>query len=193
MKLLVNNSTLLTMNKRDYDKAPVAGAQVVTDTEAKYIGLMLDPGSTWTEQNIIGFRKKINSGNNMLLIELFHGLTNDDDELTEWSITAEQSQKGIDYLRKTLFKANGELRNTELVRETESELIEAVRDFKSFSFVDVTDLTQQSGWEHYTAVYRIHTHSGLKVDYTYTANGYQRGGIFEVTRVDRSEQHTHLE
>jgi hypothetical protein len=79
-------------------------------------------------------------------------------------ISPEQSQQGIDWLKKNVINAKGELRDTGMVRdagftETEANII---KDFKKFELVGF----QHDEQSHtYTPVYRTISNSGEHFDY----------------------------
>lgn len=179
MKALVANSAVITISKSEAEKLDKDWIEV-SNTDYKYLNLITDKGATWTEQNIIAFRSRINRelGDYQLLMDMF------DQKVAEyngWNITDDQAQKGIEYLKKSLFTTKGLRRRSKLAEETNECLFEAVADFDHFTFVGLRD-HGTGRYANNQPVYRIHTNCGLEVDYCYVSEGYQRGGFFEVIR-----------
>lgn len=86
---------------------------MVTETKAfkRWQKRVNDIQSPWTETEIIYFRKYLRSHNEPEIDELYKQFS-DIAESIGYSITIEQSLKGIEYLRKACFRLDGGLRKS---------------------------------------------------------------------------------
>jgi predicted aldo/keto reductase-like oxidoreductase len=146
----------------------------VSDTDARYIAMILDKNHVWTEQDIIQFRSRLHGSKSNCNPELLNEMFFENIPEDGYKITKQQSDKGIEFLKKTLFKIDGTPRNTELAKHTDTALFEAIADFESFSFVDLHGYTvnMRTGSFWFAPVYRIHTKSGKDVDYCYVGGSF---------------------
>jgi hypothetical protein len=122
-------------------------------------------GATWTEQEILSVRMSI------------HKLPKDD-ALTlimainegGFQITQEQSDKGIEFLRRKLFTAKGKRRNTEFTRRLNNHVIKLIEGFSHFTFEGVH--YEDQGSRIFTSpIYRVHDSKGNYFDYTMPFGG----------------------
>ena len=124
-------------------------------TFKKWLKRVQDDKTPWTENEIIYFRKFIRtSEQRKYLLSLFK---------EEYSITKEQTIKGIEYLRNTVFKKNGKFRNTKNMPFGERE-IDVIKDFKEFKFVGLSSVSQYT--LYYIPVYRVIDNQGNSFEYT---------------------------
>ena len=92
------------------------------------------------------------------VIELKNGL----------NITQEQSDKGIEYLTRKMFKVNGKPRNDKWNYENDDEYRDIVKNFSHFKFMGFTE-TYYGHYSYYrrlSPVYRTFDKSGDYFDYT---------------------------
>ena len=123
-------------------------------TFKKWLKRVQDDKTPWTENEIIYFRKFIRGGEHgRYLLSLFK---------QEYSITQEQTIKGIEYLRNTVFKKNGKFRNTKNMPFGERE-IDIIKDFKEFKFVALYPIGYAA---YYLPVYRVIDNQGNSFEYT---------------------------
>jgi hypothetical protein len=89
-----------------------------------------------------------------------------------YAITEEQSEFGINWLKKLLFKSNGLLRNTKQVGEflssighNQEDILDIVNNFDRFEFVGFHEAS--SGfYSHFAPIYRTIGKNGRYFDYT---------------------------
>jgi len=123
-------------------------------------------GDTLTENNIISLKNRI-SGNQCSLtdgeVETLREMFWD----CEYQITIEHSMKGIEYLRRKCLKNNGQNRATKQVKNMPDQFFDAIRDYRSFTFVGFEGIqfNQYTGNYHYMPIWRIHTKNGDTFDY----------------------------
>jgi hypothetical protein len=112
-----------------------------------------------TERDIITLKSRLN--NNKERIESFN---------FPYNVTIEQSNKGIEFLRKRYFKKNGGL-TVNAERELENKEIEILRDFDHFEFNGWYD--GYNGYRYnYQPIYRVYAKdNNYYFDYYYDFNG----------------------
>jgi len=139
-----DNMELLTKNK----------------TVSKWLKRVRDRETPWTENEIIHFRKFIGRSGygdeftRMELCRMFSG---------PYDITAEQSAKGIDWLKRFAFKADGQPRQTKNMPFAEREL-NIIRNFHEFKFTGVYNTNQN--YDFYIPVYQVIDKDGNSFEYT---------------------------
>lgn len=150
-------------------------AGILKETVDKYRRL-IQGKSTWTESDIRGFLKLINglrfcdNDRNPERHAAIQGLLElwEDRGMgpgrREWPITAEQSRKGIEYLRKRYFKLNGAPRAKCAQLGIGAGERNAIRNFKRHAFVGLHNVGTYSPF--YQPVYRLYAKDGRYFDYS---------------------------
>jgi hypothetical protein len=123
----------------------------------KYLKRVQDDSTPWTEMEIRYFRKYLreNPSKYSILMNLFKD---------EYSITSEQTKKGIEYITKVCFKKNGELRKTKYMPFGTREA-RIIRDFKEFKFVGLYNTGSHYN-NFYLPVYRVVSKNREYFEYT---------------------------
>ncbi len=86
-------------------------------------------------------------------------------------ITAEQSIFGINWLRDTVFKANGSLRDTHASRCFTAEHVEMIKHFDHFTFEGVKSSGSPGENINTSPIYRLYDTDGDYFDYTVPFGG----------------------
>lgn len=146
------------------------------------------PKMVWTESEILSARMSIhrlNSDEAWTLIEMLN-------ETGGYSITEEQSDKGISYLRSKIFNLKGEKRNSAYARCFNDEEIEILRDFKEFTFEGVRyDFNHYCERYNTSPIYRVHSKGGGYFDYTQEHFGLPK--ILKTHSIERDEWASNIE
>jgi hypothetical protein len=96
----------------------------------------------------------------------------------EYDITTEQTEKGLNWLRRKLLKNNGEARNgaLDIVSEDEIEILRNYKEFKFVGFEKVDGKRTPSGYTtyrsggNYFSIWRVVDINGDYFDYTVSDN-----------------------
>lgn len=137
-----------------------------TKKDSKKLQLQLERLSkkVITESEILAIKRCINPSST-----LPKRMKNALDEIAcnlEIDITPEQTKKGIDYLRKSMFKKGGVLRDLKnWPEDLQSFEIEIVRDFKKFTFCGFYNISENY-YDHFVPVYKVISKSGSWFTYT---------------------------
>jgi hypothetical protein len=127
----------------------------------------------WAKQEINGLRKAIgysrwsegeDRDNRLRLLEkMSEALT----ENKSWPITAEQTEQGIEYLRRLLLKTNGERTRNKVAQKFTDEQVDIVRKFKRFTFVGLHEVYSDydGRLQDTLPIYRVHSRDGKHFDY----------------------------
>lgn len=143
-------------------------------TIKKYLDRIENKKSPWTKLEINSFKKLIGSMHWMEdaeykneILNLWGKFTDLGYEL-EYDITKEQSEFGINWLKKQLFKSNGEPRNNKKIDELNCDRVRnIVKSFKKFTFVGYhMSYRYGSRAEPLSPVYRVYSKNGEYFDYT---------------------------
>lgn len=119
--------------------------------------------STWTLSEINAYRACIHRQRHVddafeLIMEVNEG---------GYSITPEQSEFGIQWLRNACFKADGSLRTSKLAKCFGLAERNVIRNFSHFTFEGVRyQQNPYSGQFSTTPIYRTHSENGDYFDYT---------------------------
>lgn len=136
-------------------------AQRPSKTFKKWLTRVQDIKTPWSENDIIYFRKYIGSSGGAtttqrdMLLDAFTG---------DYSITADQTTKGINYLMKVAYRLNGEVRQTKDMPFGERELA-IIKDFKEFRFIGVHNASQNA-YRFYLPIYEVVSNSNGSFEYT---------------------------
>ena len=73
-----------------------------------------------------------------------------------YKITSDHSMKGIEYLNRKCFKANGQRRHTKQVENMPQEFFTAIKDYSHFTFIGFEGIrfNQYTGNYHYMPIIR---------------------------------------
>lgn len=123
----------------------------------------------WTKGDILAFAKMLNSTKfsskeRFKQILDLHAKLEDRAYEKSYSITEEQSQFGIDYLRKICFTVKGLNRKSKLVDDFKESDFNIVRNFSRFEFVGFDELADRYQ-SHYSPIYRTIDKNGNYFDY----------------------------
>lgn len=136
--------------------------QKVNKTYLKWLDRILNTKTPWTENEIIYFRKYLGTlaHNNQLL---FKSLKSEFDRIGLYSITQEQSLKGINWLNKYAFKSNGQLRNAKgmVFGNREASII---KQFKEFRFTGLHPIGHS--WTYFAPIYEVIAIDGRSFEYS---------------------------
>ncbi len=130
----------------------------------KWLTRVQDNETPWSENDIIYFRKAVGSSglkSNDERDEL-RGAFNSDEG---YKITENQTSKGINYLKNTIYKANGSLRNTIKSRAFGLREKAIIDNFSHFLFTDIHN-GSSNYYEFYLPVYRVIAKNGSYFEYT---------------------------
>jgi len=94
-------------------------------------------------------------------------------------LDAELTSRGINWLKATLFKKNGEPRNTKMSREgCRYNAHEIVRKFSHFTF----DGFESDGYGNFIPRWRVHAKDGRSFSYVCTVGAHNPNGYVEYFR-----------
>lgn len=123
----------------------------------------------WSEQEIISFRSMLRRENS----DVSQQILSEFRKRTPYKITRMHSIKGLDWLKRVCFKANGEIRNTPN-RPFETWECEHIRKilntFSPWTLDDVSDVSI-STYPVFLPVYTLHSKSGDEFTYQPSPNG----------------------
>lgn len=142
-------------------------------TIKKYQSLLDKP--VWDKQEVLGVAHQLSGlhrgRNRDSMDEEFKYILHDllsyfDDEGKTKDISSDQTQKGIDWLTKSVLNAQGELRNTKLVRDAGFDEDEAniIKDFKKFELSGFVNVGRESH-PVYAPKYKVISKSGDSFEY----------------------------
>lgn len=138
----------------------------------KYIPIM--QSGLFTESDIRGFRKLINhcsplqpNEKTYLLDSFYHHMPTKGYELT-----AQQKQKGFDYLSKVAFRKDGSPRETANYPFGEFEQ-QVLKTYTTFYFTGLEDVTENQYGPHYLPVYKCVGKKGNA--FSYVSGSYRSG------------------
>lgn len=138
---------------------------MTSKTYTKWSKRVIDAITPWTENDIIYFRKYIGSSGGTddtqrnMLLTLFNSVVDG------YSITPDQTTKGIDYLRNAIWTSKGKPRRTAKAKVFGSRERAIILDFNQFKFVGVQDISH-SEYRFYVPVYRVIANNGAYFEYT---------------------------
>jgi hypothetical protein len=136
-------------------------------TFRKWSARVLDVDTPWTENEIIYFRKAVNSSSSLpvelrkALKDAFESITNEQG----YKITSEQTDKGIQYIRNRAFKRNGSLRRAKSNPFNTREA-HIINNFSHFEFVGLYDANGNGYMQYYVPVYRVIAKDGTAFEYS---------------------------
>jgi len=92
------------------------------------------------------------------------------------------SRTGIEWLKRFLFKKNGDPRENKDTRHVPFKAFDIVKRFSHFTFAGFSQDGNSSvgGIYSVTPIWRVHAKNGESFCYTYTGGAFQYGGGFEV-------------
>lgn len=124
----------------------------------------------WTKGDILAFAKMLNSTKfseperRKQVMDLWTKL---EDRAYDkaYNITLEQSQFGIDWLKKICFTVKGKNRDSKMVADFSRGDFDIVRNFSSFQFVGFDESCNGYNYCHYSPIYRTIDKNGNYFDY----------------------------
>ena len=149
-------------------------------TLARYLELIIEK-DVWTKQEIQSFKNAVaatrwdkKSLKSEIVLDLLDKLNERDRPIF---ITEEQTDFGIDWLRKTLLTSSGKLRNTGLVRNSllREYHIEIIKNFSHFEFLGYS-VQDYRCYSIGSPVYRVVSKFGNYFTYSYNG-GYYAGRL----------------
>lgn len=153
-------------------KGAIAEMATARSTIKKYEGLKSK--KVWTKQEILGVAHALTAldqgssrAENMdeEMKYLLHELLGMFSEGTQIDITSDQSQQGIDWLRKNVVNSKGQLRDTGMVREAgfDQESVHIIQNFQRFELVGFHNDERSHS---YAPIYRTIASDGKYFDYS---------------------------
>jgi len=132
-------------------------------TYNKWLARILDKRTPWTEQDIIFFRKAVKEVS--LEADRLRIKFEQKCPIKGYHITAEQTEKGLNYIRKLAFSSNGKLRHTKDNPFNDREAA-IIADFYEFRFVGLAQMPPYYGSFYFTApIYRVVGNNGKSFEY----------------------------
>ncbi len=137
---------------------------------------------TWKEQDIISFRSMLRANVRNPSVA-WDGETNAQKALylltrfkerAPYRITREQTVKGLDWLKRSCFKVNGDIRNSKSrpFDTWECEVIARImKRFSHWTFDDVTDVSGGDRWPVYMPQYTMRSKDGIEFTYVPGSQG----------------------
>lgn len=136
----------------------------------------------WTKGDILAFGKMLNSYRfssdkrkddiNIIACELNKTVRTNGG----YSITSEQSEFGIEWLKSRILTSKGKLSKSKFAEDFRECDAEVIRNFEKFGFMGFYE--NENGWSsHYTPIYRTISNDGTFFDYTMFGGQWGRPGI----------------
>lgn len=134
-------------------------------TYDKWLKRVKDRRTPWTENDIIYFRRAVGSSSHMPT-QLKQELVRRFQETAPYRITAAQTAKGLDFLRRKAFRIDGKPRQTADFPFSNYELT-IIKTASHFQFVGLANSAYLygGGYTWYLPIYRLYSKSGDYFDY----------------------------
>ena len=135
--------------------------QKPSKTFKKWLDRVKDHETPWTENDIIFYRKYVgcngsaNKEQKQILKQLF-------ESGIEYSITQDQTEKGLNYIKNKALKKNGKLRNTKNQPFGNRE-VTIIKNFKEFKFVGLYSASRHNDFTK--PIYKVIAKNGMYFEY----------------------------